>query len=284
MGILNIFKKNKIINQTKKNQEVKKTYELLENEKLIHDNNEAYSFEMELYEKIGDSLCPYCKKEINTIEDGTCPSCNKIIKVADSYIDNEKKLILNEEDYFKLVDLRKKFEFYKKVSSNLAKYGVKKEEIESSLSSPLEASLEIYKNLIAKPSVKKKYDYLSLAYYQVSNIEKFLEKGSYLGSLLLSMYYDYLFDYDINFLMNEANIIKIGGFIEFIPEFLPAKIQSLKESKKSNNELKEIFNKTVTEDRFKDNALDAIIHELTKEEENNEAKEDKKDMDMDKEE
>ena len=54
MGILNIFKKNKIINQTKKNQEVKKTYELLENEKLIHDNNEAYSFEMELYEKIGE--------------------------------------------------------------------------------------------------------------------------------------------------------------------------------------------------------------------------------------
>ena len=64
---------------------------------------------------------------------------------------------------------------------------------------PLNIALKIYDELLADPSMKKKYDFLSLAYYQISNIEKFQGRDSCMEALLKSMYYDYLFGYDLNF-------------------------------------------------------------------------------------
>lgn len=261
MGFFNLFKNSK--NKVDKNKVNTNNYNLLDKESLLDDGGEAKDFETLIYDKV--EKCPYCGERQSDIPYGegevVCTNCNKIIYVLPSYLSDEK-LLLNEDDYNKLKNLRRNFKFYRKVSSNLSSYGMSKEDIDTSSSNnpdPLDRALILYDRLLDNPPSKSKYDFLSLAYYQVSNIKKFQNKEEFLDDLLLSMYYDYLFGYDLNFFMNETNVLKVKGFIPFVPEYNTDKLVSLKESNKSIEEIKNIFNEVVKEDKFKDESLKSII-------------------------
>lgn len=65
--------------------------------------------------------------------------------------------------------------------------------------------------------------------------------------------------------MNEMNLIKVKGFIPFVSDFLPAKLDELRNSNKTIEEIKNIFQAAIKEKSFKEDCLKSIIEEIAEE-------------------